>query len=383
MNIYEDLSLGKLFTFEENREFPIHRWFHYKEGFSPLFVDYCLKHAGVREGTVLDPFCGVGTTALRAQEQGLHAISFDSSPLAVFVAQTKGKIYRKEITNDLVERARNILKKPFEKWNWKYELFNPSMAFPPRTFGPLLSLRANIEHEEEPYAQLFLLALLSILPQISLIKKDGGVLKVDRHKRCMPLSDAFLRRVKAIAEDIANDARTAPEPTIRIGDARKMEIEDESVRTVITSPPYLNNIDYTKVYGLELGLLEMREGAPANARAQSLRSFISKQAKNKMEAVPEEAQEYAAQIPVAGEYFSDMEQVIEEIKRVLPSEGRAYVNVANSVIHRTHIPVDEILGKIGERMGLEANIIVGAYRIADVKPTRMKVRESVVVITKN
>jgi len=44
--------------------------------------------------------------------------------------------------------------------------------------------------------------------------------------------------------------------------------------------------------------------------------------------------------------------------------------------------VDEILARIAERLGMDCEIEVGTYRIADVKPQKIKTRESIVICKK-
>ena len=74
------------------RNHPIHRWYYYKEGFSPklpkLLVDK-LK-AGTTK-TVVDPFAGIGTTglALRSHPAVKTVIGVDYSPFASFVGKAK------------------------------------------------------------------------------------------------------------------------------------------------------------------------------------------------------------------------------------------------------------------------------------------------------
>ena len=49
-------------NFNESLITPIHRWYGYKEGFSPSFVrDFVTKYATSSETVVFDPFGGVGT----------------------------------------------------------------------------------------------------------------------------------------------------------------------------------------------------------------------------------------------------------------------------------------------------------------------------------
>mgnify|MGYP003731571677 CR=1 FL=1 len=87
-------------------------------------------------------------------------------------------------------------------------------------------------------------------------------------------------------------------------------------------------------------------------------------------------------MPIVGTYFADIERALCEINRVLKTGRSAYIVVSNSVIFNEHVAVDEILSRIGERLGMECDIIIGAYRIADVKPQRIKTRESIVVCRK-
>jgi len=227
---------------------------------------------------------------------------------------------------------------------------------------------------------LLLLALLAILPQVSVIIKDGGVLKISRNKRAMPVKDAFRRKLKHMLQDLEQHAINGPEPEILLGDARNTGFGEESADLVVTSPPYLNNIDYSKVYGLELSLLSLRKESAQQVRSRSVRSFIGKDMK--VSAMPVEVGEIGEKIPIVGTYFADMEAMMKEAYRILTPEKACYLVVGNSVIHDHHIIVDEVLAEIGERLGFQANIIVGAERIADVRPAKVKTRESVVVLRK-
>ena len=83
-------NLRRLASFAGNREEPVHRWFPYKEGFSRGLVARAMEAADLaRSATVLDPFCGVGTTPLTARLSGHRALGADLLPLATFVASTK------------------------------------------------------------------------------------------------------------------------------------------------------------------------------------------------------------------------------------------------------------------------------------------------------
>lgn len=372
-------EIGKFMTFDISKEKPVHGWFWYKEGFAPEIVEYALHDHHNKQKVVLDPFCGVGTSLLAAKKAGLHSIGVDASPLAVFISKTKTDDYDK---SDLEAALVFLTKKldPAPETDWQFELFDTRAAFPKRNYNEILALRYAIEQEEGRVRNLLLLALLSVLPQASIVMKDGGVLKIRKEKRAMPAKEIFKRRVKRMVHDLEYFPVSGSPPQVFIGDARALDIGGESVDLVITSPPYLNNIDYSKVYGLELSLLHMSKSEAEQMRMRAIRSFIGK--RMEVRAMPPEVGEIGYRIPIIGTYFSDMERTIEELYRVLAIGGTCNMIVSNSVIHETHVLVDEILAEMAERIGFSTEIIVGAERIADVRPQKVKTRESMVVMRK-
>ena len=381
MKISNNHSLGKYMTFEESKALPVHGWFWYKEGYAPQIVDWAINNEKNKPEVLLDPFCGVGTSMLAAKNAGIKSIGVDASGLAAFITRTKTQDYEAmdlEVVRDFTARIFSESRGPTAPW--EFELFNVERAFPKRNLNDILFLRERIETMDKRPRDLLLLALLSVLPQVSLVIKDGGVLRINKNKSALPIKDAFRRRVKKMVAELEQSPINGPEPDVYLGDARGMDLPDESVDIIVTSPPYLNNIDYSKVYGLELSLFEMSKSCAIDVRMRSVRSFIGQDMKVKE--MPAEVGEIGEQIPIIGTYFADMEESIKEMFRLLRPGCAAYVIVSNSVIHETHILVDEILAEIGERIGFKSEIVVGAIRIADVKPAKVDTRESIVLLRK-
>jgi methylase of polypeptide subunit release factors len=389
MKLSNNFSLGPYMTFDSSKELPVHRWFWYKEGYAPQLVEWAIGQEEKKKKkpeSLLDPFCGVGTSLLAAKNAGITSKGIDASDLAAFISKTKTQNYGTRDLEEVKEFSARIFSdsRPTSPMRWDFELFNVSAAIPKRNLNDILFLRERIETLEPKPRGILLLALLSVLPQISLVVKDGGVLKIDKKKSAMPVKDAFRRKVKQMIGDIeAGWAKgmVGPEPDVYLGDARATGLPDESVDVIVTSPPYLNNIDYSKVYGLELSLFAMSGAAAEQVRLRSVRSFIGR--KMRVERMPEEVGEIGERIPIIGTYFADMEGAIKEVYRVLCPGSSAYVNVSNAVIHETHVLVDEIFGQMAERIGFNnVEIVVGAERIADVRPAKVKTRESIVVMRK-
>jgi SAM-dependent methyltransferase len=383
IRISERPDLGRYMTFELSKEKPVHNWFWYKEGFAPELVRWAIddyrERAGSLPTALLDPFCGVGTSLLSAKEAHLQSAGVDASPLAVFVSKAKTQDYEAgELEACLAFLNKRLV--PVEA-DWQFELFSPRAAFPKRNHGEILSIRYAIEQEEGRVRDLLLLALLSILPQASIILKDGGVLKIMKDKRALPAREIFKRKVKRMVRELQPGSIVGHVPQVFLGDARALDIPGEELDMVVTSPPYLNNIDYSKIYGLELSLLHMSKSDAESMRMRAIRSFIGKQMA--VTEMPPEVGEIGDRIPIIGTYFKDMEGAIGEMFRVLKPGGVAYVNVSNSVIHETHVIVDEVFAQMAMRIGFsDAEIVVGAERIADVRPQKVRTRESVVIMRK-
>jgi len=368
------MDIGEYFTFEPAKGIPIHNWFYYKEAYSPQLVEWALKELGVAQGAVFDPFCGIGTTMLFAKENGFRGIGIDVSPLALFVTKTKCADYSEKDAEEAEKELKGMFSERREAgWNWDFELFHPSRFFGKRNYNDICFLREKVESiENEKVGGLFLLALLSILPQTGFFIKDGGVLREQPKKSAMPVKDAFKRKVKGMIKDLrGREAGGGKEPELRLEDAR--EFSEAKADVFITSPPYLNNIDYSKVYGLELSLLTMQKESTKTMRGREVRSFITGES---FVSCPPEAEDYS-DIPIAGTYFADMEKVLVNLKEIAP---KGCVVVGNAALGGKHIPVDEILIEMGNRIGFEDGRI-GAVkeRVADVRPQKLRTRESAVM----
>ncbi len=368
MELLTDLTLGRYFTFKEADKLPIHRWFHYKEGFSPQLVHKLIDEGF--GGPLLDPFMGSGTTLLAADEKCIESYGIDVSPLSVFVAETKVRKYGRDVLKELESFAK-ALKTFKDEAKWTFELFPPQRAFPPRNYHAILKIREAIEHLEYPVKSLALLALISIIPRTSFVVKDGGVLRIMKHKRVGDAYDIYRRTAKKIIHD-TQKFKHCIEGKAEFGDARRMPIEDETISSIITSPPYLNNVDYSKVYGMELSLLTLNKRATVETRKHLLPSFIG---------VKGSFGEYKEM--AANSYFKASEEVWKEFHRVLKEGGKVAYNVSNAVIHGEHIAVDEKIAEIAENLGFKnVKIIVGLIRKTRINRRIYKVRESLITAEK-
>lgn len=368
-------ELRWLASFAGNRDEPVHRWFPYKEGFSRGLVEHLLQRFDLPVGsTLLDPFCGVGTTPLVARLRGLHGVGIDLLPLAVFVARVKlrtrydlpmGRLRR--AVEDLAQRTG---RKPRSRFA---DIPLVHKAFDARTARAILLLRDAIQDADHPKVRDFLtLALLATLEELSQTRKDGLCVRLHPRRQIPAVRDAVQQRARAMLEDLQVQQvtrRHLGRGRIRRADARALPLPDHSVDGVITSPPYLNRYDYARIYSLELALefldsfQELRD-----LRHQLLRGHIEARPASSRRACRGAVQEVLtalegrqlnnANIPrMIRAYFEDMHQVVGELARVCRPGSRVGLLVGNVCFGGEVIPVDLILGEMAERAGFQVESI--------------------------
>src|SRR3989442_5547809 len=68
----------------------VHEWYRFVLSFPPHLVrDYLQKFQLNSDHTVLDPFCGTGTTLVECKKLGFASIGIESNPMAFFASQVK------------------------------------------------------------------------------------------------------------------------------------------------------------------------------------------------------------------------------------------------------------------------------------------------------
>ena len=329
MNIINRPELGPLATFVPNKHLPVYNWFYYKEGFSRDLVFHLLDL--FRPKNVLDPFCGVGTTTLACKEAGIPSTGTDASPLACLAARVKCGTFPAAELEQGCDFLRSLRFFP-SKETFPREL---KKFYPPRIADDILFFRHAIASLPPVAREFFQLAFITTSARCSFIFRDGAVLKVVR-KPLPPFRHYFFRLLRRmIAEYAVFPAGAAPH--ILHADARKLPFADGSFDCVITSPPYLNKIEYQTSYGPE-ELLFFGGGSQ-----KGLRSFIGQ--KEPLEDVPSLPQ------PAAKAYFSDMKKVLQELHRVCRPGANLAIVIGNACFPDGPLDCDTILSDLAGKIG--------------------------------
>ncbi|MDI6604991.1 MAG: DNA methyltransferase [Thermoanaerobacteraceae bacterium] len=400
-------------NFTLSAKYPRHRWYYYKEGFSPVLVESLLEEFGATQDSVIcDPFCGAGTTLAVAQANGMKAIGFEVNPFAVLITTVKTRNYSADDIATFRTYVEQLLELPLDV---VYDV--PTNEYLCRLFNDkMLSVQQNIKAYISALPQnnakdILYFTWLSTLEECSLYRKAGNGLKKKTHKPDFMQGEkeyalkAIQERVAVVLQDISPKP-VGPEPDIYCDSAVYMDkrVNNESLDIVIFSPPYANCFDYTKIYYLELwfgGFVNNREEQKA-IRMKSVRSHVHTTWPDRFTnfylselndtIIPLIAEEnlWTKRIPaMLNGYFADMEEALRQIYNALRPGGNCAIVVSNSAYAGIVVPTDIFLAMIAERLGfvvkeiqVERLIITSSQQYRETEYARKYLRESIVKLHK-
>lgn len=358
------------------RTAPVHRWYAFPHSFTGDLVGALIDEWGLAsDDCVADPFVGAGTTVLAAGQKGVLATGFDLSPFAVFVTRVKIARYESARAVDLWEQLNSALRsvRPVETNGHFPRLVK--RALPHGILGAFLAAEQAIEAlpTTRKYKDFFRLALLGVIPRFSRAVATGGWLKwVENRTRGTGLRSAIAARVERMLDDLraVEKASFARCEAIE-ADARRLPVKDEHFSAVITSPPYPNRHDYTRVFGIELmfGFLSWEQ--TRDVRYQSIHSHPEArpdrpahddyEAPRKLERALTRMRRADLDpkiLEMLAGYFIDMHLCLKECRRVVKDGGRIAFVVGNAQYRGVPLYVDRLLAEIGEGAGLHVEKII-------------------------
>lgn len=323
-----------------------------------------------RGSTILDPMAGSGTVLKTISEKGFNGLGYDIDPLAVLMT--------KAWTSNI--EAEKFLKRSNEIVQEAHELRLPDIHLPwidddPETkafinfwFGrrqinSLRKLSFLLSNTKGPYSDLCKIALSRII----ITKTNGASLAADiSHSRPHKVKETndfdVLLNYGRSCDRLAKFFPSVKElDTVKVyqGDARKLKkIDDHSVDAIVTSPPYLNALDYMRGHKMSLvwlghsisELSHIRsvnvgaEKAPEKSHDKNLISEITK-GLDGVKQLP------SRKLKMVQRYAVDMHKVLGECYRVLEKKGRATFVVGNSCVDGVYIQNSKIINRAADIHG--------------------------------
>jgi len=371
-------------TFQLNGNIPIHSWYPYLAGYSAHFVMEELNRYNPKKGEiVVDPFAGVATTSLVAKSNGLNSIGIEVNPFVSFVAKTKlnWDFNLKKLEKYAKDFYKKLKKSKIKKYDSNYPKII-SEVFSPKILNRLINIKNKINKiQDNNIKNLFRLALVRILKEVSNCKNFAPYFQLKEVKlEDAPVEELFFKTLKDMMEDLRDTPKVKVKSKIYQSDARDMSfIKDDSVAVIITSPPYLNNWDYSYITRIELYFLDYYksiEEISKNLKTKLIKSsgFVlrnvdrrvkpelnDKRLNNKLLKLQKKLRKASKGRVLkcdlmATAYFNDMHKVLKESYRILKPKGNMSLVIGDSSLYGIHIPTDKILAEIGESLGFKAKI---------------------------
>ena len=428
----KNLSFSSARSFENQVHFqqahltPIQRWFPYREGYSIRLVTAFLNELKIT-GNVFDPFSGSGTTLLSARHKNLQSFGTDVNPISALVASVANEQYDKNDINEIINEKQKVerLEKANKTFEHSFDL--AEKMFNDEILHAVLQLKTHIKNiENQKIQNLFFVAWLSIIEEVSNIKKEGNGIKYKNRKRTpfgyiniqkeeweknhFP-TDKFLfvknkisQKINLYLSDIReNYGSIEKKPQIYNDDCLSFDkLFSDEIQFTFFSPPYCNCFDYFEIHKVELWLGDfvknkdelknLRETGfrsntnslndkPINYRNENIEKLISMFDKHNL---------WSKRIPlVVRGYFDDTYTLLKKI--YLQTQKGGYVGsvIGNSAYSGVIIPSDILTAQIAKEVGFNVeNIFItrhlttSSQQKKNLEPLKDYLRESIVLLKK-
>ena len=396
---------------------PVHDWYRFVLSFPPHLVREYMERFNLDENaTVLDPFCGTGTTLVEAKKRGINSVGIEAVPMSAFAAETKldWRVDPAALERDAEAIATNAEERAIEVDGHPLRSLSPSQtklllknSISPLPLHRTLILIDEIDKGCARRAAHLRLALARHLPSSIGNLRFGPEIGLGVIKDDAPVVEVWGAQVRRMANDLRRWSVHASVPARVIrGDARMSDslLAPESIDAVITSPPYPNEKDYTRTVRLEsvlLGFLDDRESLRATKRdlvRSNTRSVyklddddswleqfpmitaLADQIEQKRRDLGKTSGFERMYHRVTRLYFGGMVRHLESLRSVLkPGAQLAYVVGDQASYFRIMIRTGTLLAEIAGRLGYEV-VGIDLFRTRAATATRSRINEEVVLL---
>jgi hypothetical protein len=336
---------------------------------------------GLNEGAlILDPMAGSGTVLRNAAQSGFRSIGIDADPLAVLISQASSfqvdGVKVRTLLGQIVDATHSTRLSDIEM-PW-IDGSEETRAFIKFWFGTkqrndLRKLAFSIYQAEQgvrsPSKKLFAFIKVA-LSRLIITKESGASLARDvSHSRPHKVKDSndfdvvggFSRSVSQMLR-IVESVPIKCDGTATQGDARLLSgVGDDSIDLVVTSPPYLNAIDYLRGHRLSLVWLGYSIDELRKIRSESIGSERRHDAqlddtirniKSEMIGDEELSRRNAGLIE---RYAHDIHRMTGEISRVLKPRGKAVLVVGDCNVQSKFVSNSKGIAAAAALHGLRLN----------------------------
>ncbi len=324
-----------------------------------------------KKSVVLDPMCGSGMTLSHCSQHGLKSIGCDIDPLAQLISSVAStSIVVDEVWKEYENLMKFIKSTPKNQisldWidnddetsNFINYWFAPKQQKQLRKFAAYFS-DSSIDSSDR-HIKLLKVALSRLIitskPKISLARDTAH----SRPHKVITENDfdIMAHYEKSVQHVITSLQRIDPktDAEIHLSCAKNMvSIPDNTIDAIITSPPYLNAIDYLRGHKFSLvwfgyKISELRAIRTDSAGSAKSYNYDDVEFSALLNSIGLKEIDHQTS-RLLSRYLVDLSGIISEMKRVLKKNKPAYVVIGNSNIKGNHIQNNKILQFAAKRIG--------------------------------
>ncbi len=360
----------------ENTKTYTHGFHTYPAMMIPQIAKKLISDFGVNSSTLLDPYCGTGTSLVEANVAGINAIGFDLNPLARLIAKVK--------TTTIELQTLKLHLYDFDRFLFKYRYgfeMEESIVcsnFPRIDFWfskdvkqKLSILDFYVNHiENVDIKNFFKVAFSQTIRETSwtrnnefkLYKMSAEQIKSFKPDPFNKMAEILGRNYKGLEDFIIqknNDSTTIIHDINSTKRILKRKIPNSSIDIVVTSPPY-GDSSTTVAYGQFSALANQWLGFMQNGRdldkelMGGTKSKKIKQFKSQVlnDAISDIAKIDNRRVLDVVSFYSDYDKSIQNISSVTKSGGYSCYVVSNRRVKGIEIPTSEITKDFFSQYGL-------------------------------
>lgn len=377
---FREIDHGELLslTLSANTSGLTHGLHRFPAKYIPQVPRWAIKNFANTDSIVLDPFMGSGTTLVEALSTIEQSYGTDIDPLACLISRTKTHEYNIET---LLTYAKALEKSRLPDLNTCFlpmeGVKNVTHWFSESAWTDLCRLYTRIDSFNCTPSErdLLLIVFSSTLRWVSNADDQSQKTYVSgtlgkTPPAVFPTFERFLQRA-IVGIEALNSIRGNRKATILDGSALSIPLRNASVDLIVTSPPYLDSVDYMYNFMLEYFWLGPKLGIPSRIEYNKKRRIPIG---SKNPAVPANAVHPAlvglvdsGQIPeyrkkAALTYFDLMHKHFIEASRIMKDDARYVLVVGNSQTSGDALPVHDCMLQLAKIAGLHLEKAF-AYRI--------------------
>ncbi|MBY8997579.1 MAG: hypothetical protein KGD60_07595 [Candidatus Thorarchaeota archaeon] len=377
---------GKILIISRDQSYLTHGVHKFPAKFFPELPRYLIRKYSKTGEFVLDPMCGSGTVVLEAMLNDRIGIGIDIDPIARLITKVKTTIIDPETLNlaalDLTTRIQEfknnsdqnplIPEFPYRD-NWFRSFVLRELAIINDSINNLLSKHQN-DSEWSDIGDFFRVVLSSIIRDVSnadphctrTVLRKKVVKSISPGDTYVKFSQKLFHQCDSLAE-LSEISKTLELKKVRlpVGSAIETGLDNDSIDLALTSPPYINAVDYPRTHQLEMYWLGFLGDGPLS---RVKREYIGTETVYKDEYIDLKTSGYEILDPILEKiytsdprrsfivfkFFEDMKQQLAEMFRVLKPGSRYCIAIGNNLIRGVEVRSDEILSEIAtSKIGFE------------------------------